>query len=506
MDDMTLGHLLSERARLSPNKEGLVDRENRYTFAELNQRVNKFANYLNRLGIKSGDRIALVARNSEIHATTVLAAAKLGAISVIINWRLASPEIEYIFEDSKPVVLVYQSEFSTLLDEVSKDLRPSIQICETDFDSSTDNLSNYMTMMMTSDNNEPAHRLVNANDPVVIMYTSGTTGRSKGAVLTHKNLYTAAHGSSCTIDWNINQRFLLAAPMFHIGGLFYLFGNIMRGTSTIMLPDFKPALTWEIIDKEKISMMMTVPAMLRAMFDAPEINTVDRSRLEYLICGGSSVNTELFLEGATHGIDVQIVYGATEFTGPITFWVHKDDPDGLGSVGRVVMNGEAAIFDPNTLNCLDTGVDGEIWLRGPMTFAGFWQNEKASADVLVDDWYRTGDIGYLDAEGRIYVKERLKDMIISGGENIYPAEIETVLNRHDSIAEVTVVGYPDERWGEIPVAFVVPTPNTTPSAQEIIDYCKKNIASYKSVKKVFFLDELPKNAVGKILKRKLRMG
>ena len=274
MDDMTLGHLLSERARLSPNKEGLVDRENRYTFAELNQRVNKFANYLNRLGIKSGDRIALVARNSEIHATTVLAAAKLGAISVIINWRLASPEIEYIFEDSKPVVLVYQSEFSTLLDEVSKDLRPSIQICETDFDSSTDNLSNYMTMMMTSDNNEPAHRLVNANDPVVIMYTSGTTGRSKGAVLTHKNLYTAAHGSSCTIDWNINQRFLLAAPMFHIGGLFYLFGNIMRGTSTIMLPDFKPALTWEIINKKvkqcdnsksELNSLINEPIVLRKM-------------------------------------------------------------------------------------------------------------------------------------------------------------------------------------------------------------------------------------------------
>lgn len=505
MNDMSLGHLLAERARLSPHKEGMVDEGERYSFADLNQRADKFAAHLQSAGVARGDRIAVVARNSEMHATTVMAAAKIGAIAVVVNWRLAAPEVEHIFQDSGPLALVYQSEFSTLLGKVSRDVRPTVLISDTASNLGTDTPTVYSEVMDRSDAaTTPVTDSISAEDPVVLMYTSGTTGRSKGAVLTHANLYTAAHSSSCTIDWSANQRFLLGAPMFHIGGLFYLFGNIMRGTTTVMLPDFQPGLTWQMIEDEKITTMMTVPAMLRAMFAAPQISTVDRSRLEYLICGGSAVSSDLVREGAEHGIDVQIVYGATEFTGPITFWVHADDPDGIGSAGRVIMNAELDAFDPNSHTRLPAGQDGEIWLRGPMTFDGYWRNPQATNEVLVDGWYRTGDVGSVDTEGRVHLKDRLKDVIISGGENIYPAEIESVLNAHDSVLESAVVGKPDERWGEVPVAFIVPTPGANPSEEEIIAHVKKNLASFKVVKEVIFYDALPVNAVGKILRRKLR--
>jgi long-chain acyl-CoA synthetase len=507
MTDMSLGHLLSERARLTPLKEALVDEGRRYTFEEFNLRVDRLANQLHRAGIRHGQRIALVARNSEMHAATVLAASKLGAIAVVVNWRLAAPELEYILRDSAPSALVYQTEFLPLLDQVSDEAMPSLRICNAGRDGGS---YDYETLVnptaVTDEGAAPYAVTVNPDDPVVIMYTSGTTGRSKGAVLTHQNLYTAAHSSSCTIDWNSKQRFLLGAPMFHIGGLFYLFGNIMRGTTTVMLPNFQPALTWQLIESEHITTMMTVPAMLRAMLDAPELKTVDRSRLEYLICGGSTVSSALINEAATHGLDVQLVYGATEFTGPITFWVQKDDPDGLGSAGRVIMNAELAAFDPESQTRLAANQVGEICLRGPMTFAGYWGNEAATKEALVNGWYRTGDIGSVDAAGRLHLKDRLKDLIISGGENIYPAEIEAALAGHAAVAEVTVVGRPDERWGEVPIAYVVRRAGTNPSAQEIIAYLKERVASYKAVKDVVFIDELPKNAVGKVLRRKLRTG
>lgn len=505
MSIQSIGALLKERARLTPHKEALVDRGLRLSFSEFSHRVDALSATLTVRGIRKGDRVAIVARNSELHAVAVFAVAQLGAISVVVNWRLTAPEVDHILSDSTPSALIYDTEFAGVLANVSVDL-PSVRIHEvTGEDQELPESVDYRSF---ADLAQPVTAAAIADiagaDPVVIMYTSGTTGRPKGAVLSHTSLISSSQATVCTVDWTYRQRFLLVAPMFHIGGLSHLITNVLRGTTTILMADFKAADAWRLIQDERVTTMMTVPAMLRALLADEGVSEVDRSHLEYMICGGSEVTTELIQEAAAHGIDIQLVYGATEFTGPITFWINESDPDGLGSAGKPIMGCEMTIHDPDTREQLPEGRDGEIWIRGDMLFAGYWKNPTASDEVVIDGWYRTGDIGFIDSNGRLRLRDRLKDMIISGGENIYPSEVENALLTHPLIVEVAVVGQADERWGEIPVAYVVPAAGSPLNEHDVIAHSKAQLASFKAVKDVVFVDELPKNAVGKLLRRQLR--
>ncbi len=492
--DFNLGGLLSQRAYLSPDKEGFIGSDYRYTYAQVNQRANRFAAYLGGLGLAPGDRVAILCKNREHLAIALFGAAKAGCVTVLMNWRLQVPELSYILQDSQAALMLYDQEFAPAVDKLRDDVavRYFLQAG-----------SDWEQALAGQSPEEPAHR-GGGDDPAVIMYTSGTTGRPKGATLSHRNLLWSTLAISHTVEWDYSHRFLLVAPLFHIGGLAPLVTNVHKGITTYFMPDFDPVEVWQVIARERISNMMSVPLMLLAMRMASQKMEVDPSSLVTITCGASPVPASLIQAYLDMGIKVQQVYGTTECAGAVSFWTHEMDLDKMTSQGKPCFHLELKVVDPESGKELPPGQVGEIWCRGPMVFLGYWNKPEATAQALQEGWYRTGDLGRWDDEGYLYVVDRLKDMIISGGENIYPAELEKVISGHPAVAEVAVIGKPDPKWGEIPVACVVRRPDARLEAQEVIELCREQLAAFKCVKEVVFLDELPKNSVGKVLKTVLR--
>jgi len=494
-----IGRMMSQRAYLCPDREGFVGDGYRYSFKEANARANQFAHYLIEQNVGSGDRVAILCKNNEHIGTTVFGAGKIGAIAVLLNWRLQVPEIEYILNDCTPSALVYDSEFANSV----HGLRGKIPV-RYYVQKGGEGPDIEFEKALTGRSTEDPESSGGGDDPAIIMYTSGTTGRPKGAVLTHDNLFWSSAAISHTIEWNYDHRFLLVAPLFHIGGLAPLITNIHKGSTTIFMPNFDPVAVWGTVAKERITTMMSVPLMLQAMLMVARAGKVDSSSLKTITCGASSVPESLIRAYLDMGIKVQQVYGITEYSGAVTFWTHQMPLEKCCSQGKPAFHGELKITDPNTGAELPMGEVGEILGKGPMVFKEYWNNREATLAAFSDGWYRSGDLGRKDSEGFFYVVDRLKDMIISGGENIYPAELEAVIITHPAVAETAVVGIPDSRWSEIPVAYVALKPDQKVSAQELIDLCKQRLASYKCVKEVRFVDALPKNPVGKILKTALR--
>lgn len=500
---MHLGQMLAQRAALSPTREALVEAEGRWIFAEFDQRCSRLAAHLHSHGVKEGDRVAVYAKNGEFLAGALFAAARLGAIAVVLNWRLQPAELDYILGDSEPAALLYESAFAPAVQSLARG-RERLVLVRKGAEGEGADHEDIVGRAAAGTTAVPAAQGPGGPAPAVIMYTSGTTGRPKGAVLSHDALFWTAQANSCTLEWNQDHRFLLVAPMFHIGGLSPLITNVLKGCTTVLLPDFEPARVWQVIAAERITSLMSVPLMLQALLAVAQREPVDRSSLVSVTCGASAVPKALIEAGLALGIQVQQVYGITEFCGALTFWTQEMGLDRAHAQGKVLLHGEAQVVDPVTRRPLPTGTDGEIWCRGPMMFSGYWRNPDATHAAIQDGWYRTGDVGRMDADGFLYVVDRLKDMVISGGENIYPAELEAVICTVPGVAEVAVVGRADERWGEVPVAFVVRRPDAELEADAIVEACRQRLAGYKCVKAVQFVEALPRNPVGKVLKQQLR--
>lgn len=496
---INVGKIMTNRALLSPDLEAFAGDGYRYTFARANARVNQFAAYLAKQGIAPGDRAAILCKNSQQFATAFFAAAKTGAVTVPLNWRLQAAELGYILNDSGATFLLYDPEFSSAVEKLKNEtgVRCCVQAAGPGPDPDFESVLSGMPA-------EERETTSGGDDPAIIMYTSGTTGKPKGAVLTHNNLFWSSVGISHTVEWQFKDRFLSVAPLFHIGGLAPIVTNVHKGCTTYFMPDFNPLNVWKTIAREKINNMMTVPLMLAAMLKTGGAENVEPASLRSIICGGSAVPENLIKAFHQRGISVYQVYGITEYTGAVTFWTTDMGLDKCNSMGKPVFHGSVKIAHPDTGRELPPGEVGEILCSGPQVFKGYWNNPEATGQVLVDGWYRSGDLGKKDADGFIYVVDRLKDMIISGGENIYSAELEAVIGAHPGVAETAVIGVPDPKWGEVPMAFVVKKPGAELSEEDIFEICKKNLASYKCVKKVRFIDALPRNAVGKILKAALK--
>lgn len=496
---VNVGEWMTHRALMIGSKEGFVGKNGRYTFQEMNDRVNRFANYLLSQGIKQGDRIALLCKNHEDFVTAFFGSAKIGAISIPVNWRLQVTETSYILQNSGAKVLIYDEAFSDNVQELKKESLVELYICSGNHQEDI----TFDSILESSNTEEP--NLVSFNDDcILIMYTSGTTGKPKGAMITHHNLIAASLGLTHTVDWWEQDRFLLVAPFFHIGGLAPLIANVHTGCTTVLLEDFEPVTVWKQIEQERITTMMSVPAMLAFMAKTYEKVKPDCSSLRNITCGASPVPASLIQLFKKIGISVQQVYGITEYTGAVSFWKESFDPEKYDSMGKVVMHGALKIVDIHTGEALPPGEVGEILCYGPQVFKGYWQNEEETKKVFIDGWYRSGDVGKIDEDGFLYVVDRLKDMIISGGENIYSAEVEEVLSNHPEIVKAAVIGIPNEKWGEIARAYVVKTEESSLNEEKVIHYCKSQLASYKAPKEVVFVKQLPRNAVGKILKTVLK--
>jgi O-succinylbenzoate-CoA ligase len=500
-----LGQILAHRARRHPERTALVEatRARRFSYAELNRRANRVASGLARAGINPGDRVAVLMANGVEFVETYFGLAKLGATLVPLNHRLAPAELDFILRDADVAGLVYDDDFDRTAGAL-RDLAVPIQIwVRVGGDSSpvTGALS-YRDLLGSGSGDEPDPR-AGGDDPLFVMYTSGTTGRPKGAVHTHESLLWASLGALLTCDIRDGDRELVVLPLFHIGALLPLTWELHAGGTAVVLRSFDPDVAVRAISHERITTGLVVPTILQMLFDHPEFDRCDRSSLRWLMAGGAPVPPPLLRRATDAGIVALQEYGSTE-AAAVTIATPEDAIAKPESAGRPFIHTEVRIVDEQG-NAVSSGMVGEIVVRARHVMKAYWRQPEATADAIRDGWFHTSDVGYFDAEGRIYIRDRRNDLIISGGENIYPAEVERVLIDHPLIREVAVIGQPSAKWGESPIAIVVPSAGAAAlTAEDLVAYCRGRLAGYKIPRRVELVELLPRTPTGKVQKHILR--
>ena len=504
-----IGLFLSKRAMLSPRQEGFVDADTgrRFTFTEWNSRSNRTAHFLSELGVEPGDRVALLLMNSVEYAESFFAIAKIGAICVPLNWRLTPEELSYILRDAGAKTLIFGGEFIGPVEEL-KDrgagddgthIKTWIHV-ESEGEKPDWPLS-YEELQAAASDEEP--EIGAAEDDVLyIMYTSGTTGLPKGAVHTHNTATWGVLTINATADTRIGDRYLVALPLFHVGSLTPVTANVHGGVTSVVMRAFDPQRAWQLINDERITVMLKVPAMLTFMLQAYEEGKYKHDQVRFCWSGAAPVPVSLIEEYDKLGIEIHQVYGLTETCGPACVIGAEDAISRAGSTGQSFFHTEVRVVDPNGN---DVGRDeaGEVIVRGKHVMKEYWNNPEATAETIRDGWLYTGDLATIDEDGFVTIQDRIKDMIISGGENVYPAEVEGVLMRHENIVEAAVIGKESAKWGESPVAIVVRDDDSL-DAEAVLDFCKDKLARFKQPVEVNFIAEIPRNPSGKILKRILR--
>ncbi|MEP5936858.1 MAG: fatty acid--CoA ligase [Erythrobacter sp.] len=486
--------------------------EEAMSFAELDAGSNRAAQALIDAGVTKGDRIAYLGKNHHLYFEVFLGAAKIGAVMTPVNWRLAPPEVVYILDNCEAELVFFGPGFEDVVGKVSASCPRVKQLIG--LDAPMDGASDYRAWRDAHPANDPAVPL-GAEDEFLQLYTSGTTGRPKGAIMTHGSILASGLSKGDdgpTREWQEpieNDVSLVAMPCFHISGTGNGLANIVSGTHSIVLPEYDPTQALELIERYPISKLFLVPAAIQILLNHPRANEVDFSTLRYITYGASPIPLELMKEAMeVLGCGFVQMYGMTETSGTIVALDPKDHlPEGspkMRSVGTALNGVELKILD-EAGNSLPAGTIGEIATRSGKNMAGYWRMADASAETIdADGWLRTGDAGYLDEDGYLYIQARVKDMIISGGENIYPAEVENALYAHPQVGDVAVIGIPSEKWGEEVKACVVVKDGADLSEADVIAHAREHIAGYKCPKSVDFIDALPRNPSGKILRKDLR--
>ncbi|MCB1705029.1 MAG: o-succinylbenzoate--CoA ligase [Halioglobus sp.] len=506
-----IGLLLTKRAQICPDREACVEYERgrRFTFAELNARANRMANALLATGVTPGDRVAVLLKNSVEFIETYFAVAKIGAVMVPVNWRLVAAEIAYILTDSGARVLVYDSDFDEAAQALHAGSKGALAVelwlrRENGEAGAPGWARDYDAFCAAASDAEPATGAWD-DDNLFIMYTSGTTGRPKGAVHSHEGMLWAQLTSMSTSDMRDGDRWLLALPMFHVGCLSPASLLVHRGGTGIIMRELDIGGMFHCIEQERVTIFMAVPALLQFMLIAPEREQNDISSVRWIATGAAPVPVSLLHEYEALGIRLFQAYGLTESCGPGTLLLPEDAQARAGSCGRPQMHTEIKIVDSagNTIP-MGSGQAGELLIGGRHLMKGYWNNPEATAETLRDGWLHTGDICSWDSEGFVTICDRMKDMIISGGENIYPAELENTLAACSEVQEAAVIGIPSQKWGETPLAIVVPAPGAAPTPESLKAYCKAHLAGYKVPQLYELVDTLPRNPSGKLLKPELR--
>ena len=452
-----------------------------------------------------GDRVATLLTNGAEFVEVFFGTAKVGGVVVPLNWRLVADELSFILTDSGAETLVFGTAFAEVVAELHSRGAEGTKInnwihvgSDTD---RPDFASNYEDLLAPASEAEPE---VGAQDDdlLFIMYTSGTTGLPKGVMHSHNTTMWASLTALVTADIRWGDRYLLSLPLFHVGALNPLLSTIHGGGTVIILPEFDPVKVWELYGEEKITVTLAVPAMLNFMLGTYDAGKHDTSTLRWVMSGAAPVPASLIEKYAGMGIEIHQVYGLTETGGPSCLISPDEAVKRAGSTGKAFFHTEVKVVDPEG-NEIAAGDTGEVLVRAPHLMLGYWNRPEATAETVVDGWLHTGDVAMVDEEGYVYIQDRIKDMIISGGENVYPAEIENVLTAHDGIKEVAVIGTPSAKWGESPLAVVVKEDDSL-EANEVLEYCKGKLAPFKLPKAVEFIDVIPRNPTGKVLKRVLR--
>jgi O-succinylbenzoate-CoA ligase len=500
-----LGLFLSKRAFLTPEREAYVDSHSglRLTYRELNERANRLANALLAAGIRKGERVGLLLMNSAEFMESYFALAKIGAVVVPLNWRLVADELEFILKDSATERLIFDTDFVDTVAELHArgertDVRQWLQVGE----EIAHFAESYADFRDAAAGTEPSCGAAD-DDMLYIMYTSGTTGLPKGVVHTHDTAIWAILTIAATTDYHEGDVYLGALPMFHVGALTPLAVNVYAGATSVVMRAFDPTLAWELIEREKITTGLAVPAMLNFMTQVGDYQKrFDFSSVRWIMTGAAPVPVSLTKLYHDLGIGLLQVYGLTESCGPACVMDSANALRYPDSTGKAFFHTEVKVVNDAGEECAP-GEAGEVWVRGRHIMREYWNRPDATAETLVDGWLRTGDVATMNEEGFVSIQDRIKDMIISGGENVYPAEIEGVLAQHPGIVEAAVIGQESAKWGESPLAIVVRRDESLGEA-DVLEFCRGKLAGYKQPKGVVFVDEIPRNPSGKILKRILR--
>ena len=498
---------LAHWARTKPDAEAVDYLKRSWTWAQFNDRVRRLAGALTERGVRRGDVVAFLDKNHPACIELTFAAASLGAANTIINFRLAADELDYVLNDSGAKVLIVGKEFLPAIDRV----RDKLDSIEHVISVTPEGDDEYEAMLAAA---TPTGRSDDADpdDVAIIMYSSGTTGRPKGVELTQANMIAHTINAHEGFDFDEGDKNMVSMPLFHVGGSSYAQFGIHDGVPSVMTRDADgAALAGSILKGANRTFL--VPAVLANVLDSGEDAVKLFSRLKTYSYGASPMPLPLLRAAlaAWPNTDFIQAYGLTELCGVISHLMpeaHRaqDHPERLTSAGTLVPNAEVRVVDPNTLEEVPSGEQGELWFRSPQLMKGYHNKPEATAECITEDgWFRTGDIGRIDAGGYIFVEDRLKDMIISGGENIYSIEVERVLAEHDAVVEVAVIGVPDDKWGEVVKAVVVLEASGGEVGEaDLIAFARERLAAYKCPKTVDITEELPRNPTGKVLKKELR--
>lgn len=501
----TLAGVLREHAAVRGDAPCLIYEGTTTTYAELDERASRVASALVAHGVQPGDRVALVDKNAPACLEVMFGAAKCGAAYVPVNWRLAPREVGQIVEDCEPAVIFAGAEFVELVTKAA----PGARVVQLEGEAQAPVLA-YERLVAEADATDPG---IDAGPDgiAVLMYTSGTTGRPKGVELPNRNFLGRLGDQGELWGYDETSVNLVTMPLFHVGGTSLLMLGVVPGGATVLMRDFDPAKLLALIEEHKVTNTLLVPAMIQALLMMPTCATTDWSTMRTLLYGSSPIAEKLLrdaMEVMRCGF-VQI-YGMTEHSGVAAALPAEDHdpvnrPELIASCGKPLPWVDVMIADPATGEAAAPGEVGEIWVRSDQLMRGYWRQPDQTAEALVaDGWYRTGDAAVQDEDGYLYIRDRVKDMIISGGENVYPAEIENVLAEHPAVGEATVIGIPHPKWGETPLALIVPKPDAEVVEEDVIAFCRERLAGFKCPTAVATMDEFPRTASGKVLKHELR--
>lgn len=515
MEAQGIGFWLNKRALLMGDKEALVEGGRRLSYGELNRRVNRLSGGLQAMGLKYGDRLALLAYNGLEYVEVIFAAAKLGLLLVPLNWRLSPSELAFNLTDSETRTLIFDPGFTETV-KILKDQspinpcppakggKPITRMLVLGKEEALGAAAYEQILAGQSEDEPEADKPIGLDTPHIIMYTAGTTGRPKGAVLTQGAGFWNAVNLSLDINFTPDDRDLLVLPMFHIGGIgLFTLPVLYAGGTVVLQRTFDPTETLRLLKEEKITLFFGVPAVFLFLIQHPDFDPGVFKNVRLIMSGGAPLPLSLVNQYHQAGIVLQQGFGMSEAAPSISTLRKEVSLKKAGSIGRALFHVEVRVVDDD-LKDLPVGEVGELVIRGPNLMQGYWNRPEATREAFAGGWFHTGDLARMDEEGDLYIVERKKDMFISGGENVYPAEVENAIYELPQVSEAAVIGLKDQKWGEVGKAVVVLKAGEKLPAEEILHHLKGRLAKYKIPKEVVFISQLPRNAAGKVLKTVLK--